>query len=262
MKTLFWAFLVTVSVIAGEKPMDTKPQLKGNGMQDTPVPQQGLLAYYPFNRDATDASGKGHHGKVNGATLTADRFGREKHAYAFNGLDQEIVIDPPPPLKGAAFSMSLWVRFDFPEEYQRWVDIGDGAAKFRDPIIGQDDGYAVRCFQLWVGEKELSLVWHRMNEYSSVWTKWPLEQGRWYHAVATYDGKEHVLFVDGKKQWGARGILKLSPTEPIRIGSKGDEQVGKRIFLAGAIDDIRFYDRVLTQAEVKTLFEEQPNDKP
>ena len=35
----------------------------------------GLVAYYPFNGNANDASGNGNNGTVNGAILTQDRFG-------------------------------------------------------------------------------------------------------------------------------------------------------------------------------------------
>lgn len=45
----------------------------------------GLTAYYPFNGNANDASGNGNNGTVNGATLTADRFGNANSAYRFNG---------------------------------------------------------------------------------------------------------------------------------------------------------------------------------
>ena len=36
----------------------------------------GLVAYYPFNGNANDASGNGNNGTVNSITLSADRFGR------------------------------------------------------------------------------------------------------------------------------------------------------------------------------------------
>lgn len=217
---------------------------------------EGLIAYYPFNCNAKDESGNGYSAMVTGAKLTADRFNRAELAYAFDGIDDEIVIDPPPPLDAKSFSVAVWVRFDFPDEYIPWVDIGDGGVKCRDPIIGQDDGYAIRCFQLWVSDK--ALLWHRMNEYSSVWTKWPLVKDKWYHIVVTFDGKQHTLYVDGKEEWGAPGIFKVNASEPIRIGSKGDKLVKKRAFFSGAIDDIRFYNRTLTAAEVLSLYEEIP----
>ena len=223
------------------------------------VPTNGLIAFYPFNGNANDESGKGHSGTVSGATLTEDRFGREKHAYAFDGVDDEIVIPPPAGLSSKGFTVSLWVRFDFPEEHSEWKDIGDGAIECRDPVIGQDDGYAIRCFQLWVWQGQL--LWHRMNEYSSVWTKWHVETDKWYHVAATFYGAEHVLFVNGKKEWGTPGIFKVSSCEPIRIGSKGDELVKKRAYFAGSVDDIRFYDRALTEAEVHSLFVEKPEGR-
>ena len=45
--------------------------------QDLPsyVPTEGLVAYYPFNGNANDASGNGHHATVNGARVSTDRFG-------------------------------------------------------------------------------------------------------------------------------------------------------------------------------------------
>ena len=36
--------------------------------------KQGLIAYYPFNGNANDASGNNNPGTVNGAILTKDRF--------------------------------------------------------------------------------------------------------------------------------------------------------------------------------------------
>ena len=54
--------------------------------QDLPsyVPTDGLVAYYPFNGNANDESGNGHHGTVIGATLSSDRDGNENGSYNFN----------------------------------------------------------------------------------------------------------------------------------------------------------------------------------
>lgn len=48
---------------------------------------QTLVASYPFNGNANDASGNGNNATVNGATLTTDRFGNANSAYSFNGTD-------------------------------------------------------------------------------------------------------------------------------------------------------------------------------
>ena len=51
----------------------------------------GLVAYYPFNGNANDASGNGNNGIVNGATLASDRFGRANQAYSFNGTNNYVL---------------------------------------------------------------------------------------------------------------------------------------------------------------------------
>ena len=45
----------------------------------------GLIAAYEFTGNADDVSGNGNNGVVNGATLTADRFGNVGSAYEFDG---------------------------------------------------------------------------------------------------------------------------------------------------------------------------------
>jgi len=46
------------------------------------VPSNGLVGYWPFNGNANDQSGNANNGTVNGATLTADRFGNTNSAYS------------------------------------------------------------------------------------------------------------------------------------------------------------------------------------
>jgi hypothetical protein len=230
-----------------------------NAEEGPMIPSKGLVAYYPFNGNADDEDAGEHPGRVLGATPTEDRFGRPNHAYSFDGIDDEIVIDLPPQLEPKAFTLSLWVRLARDQAPPGWEDIADGGVELSDPIIGQDDGYAVRCFQLCLMGRKL--LWHRLNEYHSVVTGWELRADRWYHVAASYDGAEHHLFVDGEEEGtAAPGILKLNGCEPIRIGSKGDELVGERTFFEGAIDDIRLYGRALTEEEIRALFHEAPQE--
>jgi hypothetical protein len=54
------------------------------------VPANGLVGWWPFNGNANDESGNNNNGTVNGATLTADRFGNAGSAYGFDGVDDII----------------------------------------------------------------------------------------------------------------------------------------------------------------------------
>jgi len=52
----------------------------------------GLLAYYPFNGNANDASGNGNNGFVSGAIPVSDQWGTSNSAYYFNGLNSYIIV--------------------------------------------------------------------------------------------------------------------------------------------------------------------------
>ena len=51
-----------------------------------------LVLCMPMNGSAQDLSGNSNNGIVNGATLTADRFGNTNSAYYFNGTSSSIVV--------------------------------------------------------------------------------------------------------------------------------------------------------------------------
>ena len=69
---------------------------------------QGLVAYYPFNGNANDASGNGHNGTVYGATPTTNRFGAPKAAYYFDGVSAYITASVNNTVFGGDFTVSMW----------------------------------------------------------------------------------------------------------------------------------------------------------
>ena len=71
----------------------------------------GLVAYYPFNGNAEDASGNGNNGTVNGATLTEDRLGNADSAYSFDGNNDYIEVEDDHSLDLTnTFTISLWIK--------------------------------------------------------------------------------------------------------------------------------------------------------
>ncbi len=76
------------------------------------VPTSGLVGWWPFNGNANDESGNGNNGTVNGATLTTDRFGSANKAYSFNGINNNITVNPFNIAFGTNenFSVSLWIK--------------------------------------------------------------------------------------------------------------------------------------------------------
>ncbi|MDQ1317759.1 MAG: large repetitive protein, partial [Candidatus Poribacteria bacterium] len=75
-----------------------------------------------------------------------------------------------------------------------------------------------------------------------------IQDGEWHYFTGTWDGINISLYIDGElgKSGGCDGTLKSSNTS-VYIGSRN----GGERFLTGIVDEVRIYNRALTQAEVK-----------
>jgi len=208
--------------------------------------REGLVAEYLFNGNGDDTSGNGFHGVVHGARPTVDRSGKTNSAYAFNGVDDYIVVDPPPKLIGTALTVSVWARCDS-------TPSGEWFEWWHDCIICQDDGadhdHVRRIFQLsMLGDR---VFWHRMMEVPDPFTIDAIEPGAWIHLATVFENGLHKLYLNGVLNNSVRHRLAVHSEEPMYIGRKGTAE--KRFYFNGAIDDIRIYNRGLNESEIKSL---------
>ena len=78
-----------------------------------------------------------------------------------------------------------------------------------------------------------------------------MEAGNWYHLLGTNDGTYTSLYVNG--------ILENTFLEPMATGSENSfigRSASSDQFTNGSIDDIRIYNRVLTEVEILQLYNE------
>jgi concanavalin A-like lectin/glucanase superfamily protein len=211
----------------------------------------GLVAEYLFRGGAEDTSGHRRHGVVQGATLVADRFGVARSAYHFDGIDDAIVVSPPPPLGPGAMSVSVWACYDR-RTLEGWSNC----------IVAQDDGVdedqTRRVFQLSTWHRHV--VWHRMTQTRDPECKRWIRFGEWYHLAACCANGRHTLYLDGVRQDSVEAAFRTHPDQPLHIGRKGTLE--PQFFFRGAIDDLRLYDRALSGEEVLELFGEGGFVKP
>jgi hypothetical protein len=79
----------------------------------TPDISNGLVAQYDFTGNANDLSGNSNDGTVNGAVLTADRYGNPNSAYLFNGTTDNISVLNNSSLDfqtNNKLSLSYWIK--------------------------------------------------------------------------------------------------------------------------------------------------------
>lgn len=75
-----------------------------------------------------------------------------------------------------------------------------------------------------------------------------IQDNQWHYVAGTWDGKVISLYIDGDLETSGKcdGKLKRS-NQAVYIGSR----LASERFLTGVVDEVRIYNRALTQAEIK-----------
>ena len=208
-----------------------------------------VVAYFPFDGDANDATGNNHHGSVSGATLTTDRFGKTNSAYIFNGSSDYIDIAQASSLNLPEYTYSAWINpgaYPPGENLQNAsgtiLDIGGKSVDQYLYVVNYNPYYGISGSGYYTGG----------GSYDARTGILP-NLNQWYHVVVTRSNTSFKLFVDGL----------LIQTVPLTAagadyGVSPLAVIGKRIgdlqYFTGKIDDIKIYNNPLTDHRVQSLF--------
>lgn len=80
----------------------------------------------------------------------------------------------------------------------------------------------------------------------------------WYHITYTYDdaANTHSMYINGNLVKTEDNYVSIGyDTHPLIIGADVENET-LSYFFHGLIDDVRIYDRALTESEVETLYNE------
>jgi hypothetical protein len=210
-----------------------------------------LIAYYPFDGNAIDASGNGNNGTVNGAVLTSDRFGNSS-AYYFDGVNQYIEYTA-----GSKFKPT-----DFPVSITAWIKCtnssGVGTFFKNDDSIDQYTGYIFQVQADFGGVVEIHYGdggTTGPNNRRSLFGITPVNDNQWHFVAAVIRGPLDMdLYVDCNYEngWydGGGGALAYSNNN----GSSGIyDVVAGTYFYEGKLDELRFYNRELSLTDLQTI---------
>jgi hypothetical protein len=209
----------------------------------------GLVAYYPFNGNANDASGNGNHAIIHDASETVDRFGSASSAYDFNGSSSYIDIPQNPSIDlTTQFTLSAWI-------YQR----GSQYAGYR--IIdkcdsGSPNGVTFDTYGANTGGRQLRLQGAGTGTPGNVVGSTQYALLQWHHVVATVSGTLGSVYLDGTLDGtGDAGNIPHNNLN-IFIGRAHPYNGGLTEWFNGAIDDVRIYNRALSAPEIMQLYNE------
>jgi hypothetical protein len=210
----------------------------------------GLVAYYPFTGNAADSSGNGNNGLTNtGVSITSDRFGKLNNAYNFSG--GTITIPHRTYLgisQGGQFTVGLWVN---KSGNQNPVHIigkraqGSGAFNWQLAQHVTPGGLPGGGLVFTGVESSMSTGIDYDGIKDSV-----IQINKWEHLVGTFDNGNWSLYKNGKIVAQKNSVLYAPDlgTPSLEIGNCG----GWGAFV-GKIDDVRIYNRVITQQEITYL---------
>ena len=86
----------------------------------------------------------------------------------------------------------------------------------------------------------------------------PFETGKWYHVVGTYDGSYMKIYINSNEVRSVYSGNSLTPTtHNLFIGRNN----GVDYPFNGTIDEVRIYNRALSEAEIKALYYEGLTNK-
>ena len=198
----------------------------------------GLVAYYPFNGNANDESGNGNNGTVNGAVLTSDRFGTASSAYDFSSGN----ITAPAnylPVGNTARTISSWIyASNFLQPDKMIVGWGQPSVQQMSAIAMGLGSFADGKPGFWGYSADLA-------------ARSRVSDNRWHHVVFTFDTTLGKLYLDGKLDTSR--VLSLNTSSGTLYIGDYYINVGR---FSGSVDDIRIYNRALSETEIDSLYHE------
>jgi parallel beta-helix repeat protein len=215
----------------------------------------GLVAHWRFNEGsgsiAHDESPNNNDGTIYGATWVDGIFGK---ALSFDGNDYVRVPDSSTFKPDNSLTIVAWVKPEATQDdYASIVSLDYRADGTWDPpFVAYELGAS--C-----GMGNSRRPWFRGWEGFYVTSPDALTPDEWHLVVGTFDGSIARLYVDGelKESENYTGLIDYGTSKDLVIGQRSPYSPDQ--FFKGLIDEVRIYNRGLTQSEISNLYR-RPHD--
>jgi hypothetical protein len=207
-----------------------------------------LVLWFPFDDTIGDASLFASGAIVNhGVTLTTDRNDRQNKAAYFSGDSTGIDIPYKPCYYLSEMTLCAWVNFDTFATYQKIIALNHADDKNDSYSLG------IYCNSDIASMIEFWIYTDRSYGPSRYFPNILLETNRWHFIAGTYDGDTMRSYVDGvfdrKAYVWIKGIA-YNFDKNLFIGHSPTSSS----FFKGKIDDLRVYNRALSESEIDSLY--------
>lgn len=211
-----------------------------------------LTACYAFQQSAFEPINN-LSGAVSNATLTADRFGYLQSAYALSGSATSYIQLPNNPLIQPAndITFSAWVK-----------PAGNNPAQI--VFTRNTATLNIEAYQLAIVSTTAGSVFRagkaNASNYDIATGTQTITANTWYHVAFTMDNTNIKLFVNGALQASTSVTFSgydYQPGSSVFLGGSNDPLLNQPF--DGTIDNVKFYNRALTNSEITQLFNVDPS---
>jgi hypothetical protein len=231
------------------------------------IPTDGLVAWFPFDGNALDASGNGNNGAVHGATLTKDRFGKDNSAYYFDGNGAYIDGN----ITNGNFTTEITVSFWHNPYAIRPIFYVNGEIMLPDDPLFLFTGDSKFAIKFGYVSENKAVYWINSGVAYNDHYPFPVIN-KWYHVVVKGVLLEREnctnmdVYINGDNIRATLCTPKLlSNCNQFSIGKGESDQIWSENSPTGILDDIRIYNRALSDAEIEALYNEgkaAPGENP
>ncbi len=227
----------------------------------SPIPTNGLVAWYPFSGNTNDESGNNNVLQSFGITSTSDRFGNSNAAYSFSNTQTNVThylkAVNPAPFATANYSISAWFNTT-----QFYPSIGGVTYNYQAIVFHSPQWYTYGpAYNLGLKHTNNSIL--EGGQWTTATTGQPLfsQDGsvsinQWYHAAMTYDGTTLKMYLNGALVGSRAATLSYANQVQFLIGGAGDGPSPGGIYggFNGKLDDIGFWNKALTADEIFKIY--------
>ena len=198
------------------------------------------VSWWRGEGNAKDGVGGNDGTLKNGATFAVGKVGQ---AFSFDGVNDYALVPYKESLNFAPagqFTLETWVRLEANNKYK--------AILVKSPPGGVWD------WGLWCNDKNRFVAGHHNQDAALSTTV--AQSGVWYYVAVTYQNGNWKMYVNGALESQTDGVFITQSLGGLALGRKGEEPsvTGEPGYFQGLVDEPSIYNRALSAAEIKEIF--------
>lgn len=220
------------------------------GVAGTVALSSGLIGYWKLDEANTtgmvmDSSGMNNHGTYMTAPTRSTAVppaldGKSSACLTFNGTNSQVVLPAVSAYAtwtaATSYSISVWVSAAVLNNTWFGTIANESTPSYCGLYVSDGNNFAYEASDTTGGSVAASTM-----------------ANVWHHVVIAQDASNNLqrLYIDGVASANSRQAQDCSNTPPVPFRFGSADGVGG--FFSGSIDDVRFYNRALNQAEISAL---------